>query len=102
RTGLAKDRLIGPAATDGGATELGWQLQKGALVGIDDRDVLATPVQLHGRPGADTSASNDEHPHGVRARSSVSTRRHQTGAMELRITYGTVRPASHAPPNRFL
>ncbi len=59
-------------------------------------------VELRGDAGSDAAAADDDDPHGVCASSFVSARRHQTGAVELRMTYGTVRPASHCPPNRFL
>mgnify|MGYP003295004641 CR=1 FL=1 len=70
--------------------------------GVDHGDLLASGIQLGGSAGANATAAHDDDPHDVSASSSVSARRHHTGAVELRITYGTVRPASHWPPKRFL
>ena len=100
--GTALDVLGGAVATHRGARERLGQPVEGALVKVDDGDVVTALVELRRGPRTHASAADDDHPHGVLASSSVSTRRHQTGAVELRITYGTVRPASHWPPNRFL
>ncbi len=98
----AQHVLVGAAATDRLALEGGGQPAEGALAGVDDGDVLATAVELGRDACADAAAADDDGPHEVCASSFVSARRHQTGAVELRITYGTVRPASHCPPKRFL
>ena len=100
--GRAHDVLVGAVAADRLATERRRQAAEGARGHVDDDDRLTALVELGGDPRSDAAASDDDHPHGVCASSFVSARRHHTGAVELRMTYGTVRPASHCPPNRFL
>ena len=100
--GGAHDVLVRAAAADGLAAEALGQAREGARVDVDDDDLLTALVELRRDPRSDAAAADDDHPHGVCASSFVSARRHQTGAVELRMTYGTVRPASHCPPNRFL
>ncbi len=100
--GLSQDVLVGAAAAHGVAAERGRQPVEGARRRVDHGDLLTTGVELGGGPGTDPTAAHDDDPHEFSASSSVSARRHHTGAVELRITYGTVRPASHCPPNRRL
>jgi hypothetical protein len=100
--GAAHDILVRAVAAHGLATERLRQTLEGASAHIDDGDLLAALIQLGRHARSDASAPDDDDSHVVLASSFVSARRHHTGAVELRMTYGTVRPASHCPPNRFL
>lgn len=101
-SGATQDVLVAAAAAHGDPGKGARQATEGTLVDVDHSYVLAALIQLGGGSSADAPTADDDDPHGVCASSSVSTRRHQTGAVELRITYGTVRPASQPPPKRFL
>ncbi len=98
----ALDVLVAAAAAHRDAAERRRQAVEGPLVDVDHGHVVAALVELGRGLGSHPPAADDDDPHGVCARSSVSARRHQTGAVELRMTYGTVRPASQPPPKRFL
>ena len=79
----AQDVLRRAVTADGGARERLREAVEGALVEVDHGDVVALLVELGRRASADAAAADDDHPHGVLANSSVSTRRHQTGAVEF-------------------
>ena len=54
---------------------------------VDDPALkVAALIKLGGNPRSDAAAADDDDPHELLASSFVSARRHQTGAVELRMT----------------
>ena len=80
------DVLIGAVAPDRLAFEALRKAAEGPRADVHDRDRLPALVELGRDARAYPSTANDDDPHGVCASSFVSARRHQTAAVELRMT----------------
>ncbi len=90
--------LVRAVAADGVALERGLELVEGRGRLVDDRDLVAGPVESLGDGGADAPAADDEGLHAVS--SGMGSRTTHTVHRAFFRQYGMVRPMAKSPPKR--